>query len=856
LKTGNYLAVFAGALLSLFICPSAEGQVAIGATNPVLPSKAVGVPTPRFTSPGVILTREDLEILKANITREPWKSGFDALAADGHSKLGYKMAGPFNQVKRAPHVNLWPWRNDMTAIWNLARMWYFTGDNAYAQKAHDILLAWANTQTEFSGAESMLDLGDYAAAFVGGADILRGTWPGWTAADMATVKKYFNDVLIPASNPYGESQFGAANKGALALVSLGLMAIFNEDTARLRTVVYQVRTLAHIGLRSSNDIGMLGDSLRDQGHAHGQLVSLAMLAEALWKQGIDIYSDYDNRLLAAGEYFSRVNSLASTPFLPFGTTDAYYLADNTNRGWGGGNVALNLIHGAYVVRKGLPAPYTDRRRQAMPVDGNSFMFLKEVDRSVATPVGPPAIPATTSITSGFSNVEIGDAAPPGEASYSGGTWKVQGAGSEIWKTSDSCHFSYKAITGDCAIIAKVESVQNTSPSAKAGVMMRTSLSQGAPRAWMALTGGASLEQNIQGLAVYGGTNYSNKTLATSLPSYWVKIERIGNIVTGYVSPDGTNWAATDVGRIDAPVPSTIYVGLVVCSAAKQKPNTSTFSHVQITSGDGGAPVVTPAAPVTVLASPGNGAVQVRWQPSFGATSYTIKRAISRGGPYSPVASGITASSYTDTKVTNDTTYHYVVTAVNSAGESPNSPEDSATPRAPMWNVTFGGTATATVGADSAGKAFDSNSATMWFADRSRGMGAIQYDFGSARAPVIKSYSVTSAGIKPERDPKDWQFQGSNDGTNWTTLDTQSGQTFPFRFYEMEYALAKPAAYRYFRLNVIANSGADILQVGDLKLLSDQPKLDAPFSPLVHWRANDPADREQAAASQKATESGK
>ena len=46
-------------------------------------------------------------------------------------------------------------------------------DTAYAQKAHDILLAWANTQTSFAGGESMLDLGDYAYRFVGGAEILR-----------------------------------------------------------------------------------------------------------------------------------------------------------------------------------------------------------------------------------------------------------------------------------------------------------------------------------------------------------------------------------------------------------------------------------------------------------------------------------------------------------------------------------------------------------------------------------------------------------------------------------------------------------------------------------------------------------
>jgi len=817
---------------------------------------ALEFPTPRFTSPGVILSREDLEILKANIQREPWKSGFAVLAADGHSKLSYKMAGPFQEIKRAPNVNLWPWRNDMIAVWNLSRMWYFTGENAYAQKAHDILLAWAMTQTSFGGRESMLDLGDYALAFVGGADILRGTWPGWTNTDTVAVKKYFNDVLMPASNPYGESQFGAANKGALALDALGLMAIFNEDTARLQTVVYQTRTLAHIGLRSSNDIGMIGDSLRDQGHAHGQLVSLATLAEALWKQGIDIYSDYNSRLLADGEFFARVNSPVPTAFIPFGTTDAYYPTDNTAHGPGGGRLALNLIHGAYAVRKGIPTPYSDRMRQSLAVDGGSFMFIKEVDHSVASPMAPPPIPVTTSVTSGFTDVDIGDATPTGGASYSDGIWKAWGGGSEIWKANDSCHFTYKAITGDCAIIAKVESVQNTTPSAKAGVMMRTSLDEGAPRAWMALTGGGDLEQNMPNLAVYGGTNYGNKVLARSGTPYWVKLERMGNILTGYVSPDGTNWAATDVGRIDAPVPTTIYVGLVVCSAANGTLSTSTFSHVQITGGDSRAPVLTPTAPATLLAAPGDGAVSLRWQTSFGAGSYTIKRATSSGGPYTPIASGVTLSSYTDKTVTNGTPYSYVVSAVNSAGESPNSPEDTVTPRAPMWNVAIGGTATATVAPEGAGNAFDGNSFTMWFAGGSHGVGALQYDFGEGHTQVIKAYTLTSPNIKPERDPKDWQFEGSNDGTNWTTLDTQSGQTFPFRFYEMEYALASPVSYRYFRLNVTANNGGNDLHIADLKLLSDNPIPNASMPSLVHWKTNDATDRDRAIAGQKATGSPK
>ncbi len=777
-------------------------------SSAMLPGYAAAAEARVFTHPGTPLTLPDLATLKANVDqgREPWKSAYDQLANDGKAKLTYGMAGPYATVSRAPDLNLGAWRNDMTAIWHLSRMWYFTGNEEYAKKARAILMAWATTQTEFSGRESMLDLGDYAYMFVGGADILRGTWPGWTEDDTTVVKTYFKDVLMPASNPYGEHMFGAANKGALALVSLGLLSIFNDDAEALDKVVYQVRTLPHIGLRSSNDIGMLGDSLRDQGHAHGQLKSLAMLAEALWKQGIDIYSDFDDRLLAAGEYFARVNELAPTVFLPFGTTDAYYTGDYTNRGWGGGNIALNQIYSAYVVRKSMQAPYIAQRRLWMPVDSSSFMFLRNAaDASTATPGPELPIPSTTSVTSGLSGIDIGGATPAGSATYANGKWTVLGAGAEMWGTNDSCHFRYKAITGDGAIIAKVDSVQNTNLSAKAGVMMRTSLDQGAPRAWMAITNRIQAEQNMQNLAVYGGGNYGNKAyaIANSAPSYWVKLERIGNVITGYVSPDGTNWAATDVGRIDGPLPDTIYVGLVVSSVANGTLNTSTFSNVQITGGDGGAPSVIPAAPVALLASPGDGAVPLRWQQSFGATSYTVMRSTSSGGPYSTIAMDVKDGSYTDKSVTNGTTYYYTVTAANSAGTSAQSPEDSATPARAMVNVATGGTANDSANnAANARYAFDQNSGTRWFYTGVTGW--LRYDLGHTE--TVRRYTVISSGDPVARDPKDWQFQGSNDGATWTTLDTQSDQAFATRLQLKSYTVASPAAYRYYRLNITANNG--------------------------------------------------
>lgn len=741
------------------------------------------------------------------------------LARDGKAQLTYDMGPAYAKVSRSPNENIWAWRNSMVAIWNISRMWYFTQDDRYAIKARDMLLTWATTQTEFSGRESMLDIGDYAYMLVGGADILRGTWSGWTEADTAVVKKYFSEVLMPASNPYGEIQYGAANKGALALVALGLMAIYNDDVEKVNEVVYQARTLAHIGLRNSNDIGMMGDYLRDQGHAYGQMRSLVMLAEALWKQGIDIYSDFDNRLLAAGEYFARVNELVPTAALPFGTTDRYYTADVTNRGWrgwGGGSIGLFQVHGAYAVRKGLEMPFIDQRRLWMPVDGGNFVFLKDTDTSTATPAPKLSIPSTTSITSGFSSVDIGGAAPAGQATYSNGLWTLEGSGSEIWAGNDSCYFAYKALTGNSAIIAKVESVGSTSLSAKAGVMMRTSLEPGAPRAWMAISNRGQAEQNMPNLTVYGGTNYGNKAfdIASSTASYWVKLERIGNAITGYVSPDGTNWAATNVGRIDAPVPDTIYVGLVVSAASNGVLNTSTFTKVQITGGDGGEPDVTPAAPAMLLASPGDGAVPLRWQASFGATSYTVNRAISSGGPYAIIASDIAGSSYTDTSVSNGTTYYYTVTASNSAGTSANSPEDGATPIHPLVNVATGGTAKDSAdNTTNVSSAFDQNSATQWFYKGITGW--LQYDLGHPE--IVQRYSVVSSSDLVPRDPKDWQFQGSNDGSTWTTLDAQSDQTFPERFWLNSYPIANSAAYRYYRLNITANNGdntfTDLSEIG-------------------------------------------
>lgn len=91
----------------------------------------------------------------------------------------------------------------------------------------------------------------------------------------------------------------------------------------------------------------------------------------------------------------------------------------------------------------------------------------------------------------------------------------------------------------------------------------------------------------------------------------------------------------------------------------------------------------PAPPVGLSASAGDGEVDLDWadnsEPNL--AGYEVHRSTASGGPYTQVGGLVTASAYTDTSVSNGSTYYYVVTAVNSSSQTSDpSLEVSATPQ--------------------------------------------------------------------------------------------------------------------------------------------------------------------------------
>lgn len=104
------------------------------------------------------------------------------------------------------------------------------------------------------------------------------------------------------------------------------------------------------------------------------------------------------------------------------------------------------------------------------------------------------------------------------------------------------------------------------------------------------------------------------------------------------------------------------------------------------------------APIGLTATAGNGQVALSWTATTGADSYNIYWSTSSGVTQAngTIISGITGTTYTHTGLTNGTTYHYIVTAVNLGGESPVSSQTSAKPQVPAPGVPSGVSALAGV----------------------------------------------------------------------------------------------------------------------------------------------------------------
>ena len=162
-----------------------------------------------------------------------------------------------------------------------------------------------------------------------------------------------------------------------------------------------------------------------------------------------------------------------------------------------------------------------------------------------------------------------------------GTFTMTAAGADISGAADEFHFAYRTLTGQGTIIARIDSIVDTNPWAKAGVMIRETLNADSKHAFVCVTPG-------NGVASEGRTDTANTSFSTNqtpiTAPHWVRLERdaAGNFTASH-STNGSTWEPVS-GSIPTNIPmeSNVYVGLAVTSHDDAATTQARFSNVTIT----------------------------------------------------------------------------------------------------------------------------------------------------------------------------------------------------------------------------------------------------------------------------------
>lgn len=266
------------------------------------------------------------------------------------------------------------------------------------------------------------------------------------------------------------------------------------------------------------------------------------------------------------------------------------------------------------------------------------------------------------------NQDIGNVSAAGSFSQ-GNTFIVSGSGYDIWGSNDEFHYAYQSVTNDTQITARILGMDNTNPWAKAGVMMRASVSDSSPNVLLALTPSHGLVFQWRSTGG-GGSSYIGGGPASA--PVWVRLVKAGDTVTGYRSADGVNWTA--VGTAPLVIGGPVFTaGLAVTSHNDGVLARGNFDNVTITSGTGGGGGTNgvPAAPSGLSATATSAdRVTLTWQDNATNENGFVLERSTNGTAFVQVGTFPADTESAVDAAAPGTRYWYRVAATNAVGASP------------------------------------------------------------------------------------------------------------------------------------------------------------------------------------------
>ncbi|WP_063563072.1 discoidin domain-containing protein [Paenibacillus sp. O199] len=117
------------------------------------------------------------------------------------------------------------------------------------------------------------------------------------------------------------------------------------------------------------------------------------------------------------------------------------------------------------------------------------------------------------------------------------------------------------------------------------------------------------------------------------------------------------------------------------------------------------------------------------------------------------------------------------------------------------------------------QAFDRQTSTFFHTNANITTAWLAYEFPSK--VIIRKYSLESQSSYNGRAPKNWTFEGSNDGSSWTILDTRINQTFA-NGVKNNYSFSNDTSYKIYRINITANNGEAYLSFSEMEMIGEHP----------------------------------
>ncbi|GAB6011299.1 alginate lyase family protein [Viscerimonas tarda] len=343
---------------------------------------------PQFVHPGILHTEADFDRMKEKIKgrKQPWYQGWNKLIANSHASLSYNPNPTREIVRGGTGENYSAAMNDGAAAYQLAIRWKLSGDDKYADKAIQILDAWATTCVRVTGdSNAALASGIYGFPFANAAEIMR-SYPGWSAANFERFKKFMVDVFYSYATDFMSRRNGAcdthywANWGLANAATITAIGILCDDEFKFNEGMYYIKYSKENGREFAEDIqnlvwylhtptlGQWQESNRDQGHTLMGVGSSADVAQVAWNQGDDLYAFKNNRLLAGYEYIAKYNLGNDVP-------NVRYINCDNNQGSigadGRGNTrpVWERVYNHYAKRKGLEAPFSQEFAEKIRPEG-------------------------------------------------------------------------------------------------------------------------------------------------------------------------------------------------------------------------------------------------------------------------------------------------------------------------------------------------------------------------------------------------------------------------------------------------------------------------------------------------------